>query len=132
MIKADVDEFIVQITTKEPSTWCHIIDKLPPHRGYPEAIGDARQLDYLVCYFLPHIKKNLPKDGEQLLHSLYNPLNISWLANEIGIDCPPGYSEAEMLARLDTTDPCHLCGDPVLRYRRNRRCECTIFFDPSK
>lgn len=104
MITADVDAFITQITIHELWPWRHIIDKLPPHRGYPAAIDDARQLDYLIRYFLPHVKKDLALYGQELLHALYNPLNISSLATEIGIACPPGYTEAEMHARNATTD----------------------------
>jgi hypothetical protein len=132
MIKKDVDEFIAEITKEEPHRWRHIIDKLPPHGGYPEAIDDANQLDYLIRYFLPHIMKDLPQYGQELLHSLYNPLNISSLATDIGIACPPGYSVVEMQTRNATTDPCHLCGDPVPRYTSSiRRCKCTAFFDPN-
>src|SRR5690348_11234808 len=127
-LEADVDEFITCITTQEECRWLHIIDRLPPRRDYPEAIDDAGQLDYLIRYFLSYIKKDLAKYGQLLLHALYNPLNISWLARELNVACPPGYAEAEMKARNATLDPCSFRGALVPRYAsRMRRGDCMNF-----
>lgn len=77
MIESHVKDFIVAITANEKCSWYHIIDRLPPHSGYPEAIDDGKQLDHLIRYFLPYVKHNLPKYGKVLLYVLYNPLNIA-------------------------------------------------------
>ena len=51
------------------------------------------------------------------MHALYNPLNISALATELSVPCPPGYSSKEMRARSEETDICVYCGATVLRYK---------------
>jgi hypothetical protein len=132
MIEKDVDDFIAHICAPQETAWAHIIDKLPRHRGYPEAIDNGAELDLLVRYFLPHVHQKPRPHGEWLMHALYNPLNISWLASQLGVACPAGYTEAEMMARNAATDPCPLCGDPVARYSRSFiKCDC-LLEDPSR
>lgn len=121
MIEQDVvAAFIEQISAPLPTRLngdsSRVIDKLPPHPGYPEAIRDGDELDFLVRYFLPQMRHDIRVHGESLLHALYNPQTISALATELGLRCPPGYSAREMIARAATTDPCLWCRAPVLRH----------------
>lgn len=88
---------------------------LPENEGYPEAIRDPVQQATLVSYFWPHIKN---KEDERMLRgALYNPLNIEYLAGQLRIPCPQGYSAAEMEVYVDATlnvmVPCRCCGDPI-------------------
>lgn len=125
MIGTDVLlDFIAHIQSEKqnPCSWRRVIDRLPPHPDYREALHDG-ELDCVVRHFMPHLQ-TAHHIGE-LLQALYNPLQIESLARELSVDCPPGYSETEMRIRGAATDPCQVCRAPIKRYGRFRTChEC--------
>jgi hypothetical protein len=91
---------------------------------YDEALRGT-EIVSIVSYFLPHVIKRDCLGS--LWSALNNPLNISALAQSLGIDCPAGYSYEEMQARINATYPCRLCGGPLRVFDRNKGlCVCML------